>query len=267
MAAFPVPRSPNPACSFPAPGSPVGACTSHTGGAGRRQRGGWPLKGRPQRAARLPALLPRRPRRPSSLLTPRWTGSRNRPSLQHVMRPDSSTLAGVIGKATPGAHRLSTSLSTWGPFPQPALPGVSGTTDPSATPTAQSAPRGGLVDACTSPTGVPVLLRLPSCRHAGANTPAGTARCIVRLPSRAAIGLPLLPGGSAPALPVSRPAQRSQKFRPACSLSCSTQPFDTGVLQYMSLPPCTAPVATNRNENCCVGFAPTRKTRLSTAHR
>ena len=183
------------------------------------------------------------------------------------MRPDSSTLAGVIGKATPGARRVSTSLSTWGPFPRPALPGVSSTTNPSATPPAQSAPRGGLVDACTSPTGVPVLLRLPSCRHAGATTPAGTARCIVRLPSRAAIGLPLLPGGSAPALPVSRPAQRSQKFRPACSLSCSTQPFDTGVLQYISLPPCTAPVATNRNENCCVGFAPTRKTRLSTAHR
>ncbi len=183
------------------------------------------------------------------------------------MRPDSSTLAGVIGKATPGARRLSTSLSTWGPFPRPALPGVSSTTNPSATPPAQSAPRGGLVDACTSPTGIPVLLRLPSCRHAGANTPAGTARCIVRLPSRAAIGLPLLPGGSAPALTVSRPAQRSLKFQPACSLSCSTQPFDTGVLQYMSLPPCTAPVATNRNENCCVGFAPTRKTRLSTAHR
>ena len=133
------------------------------------------------------------------------------------MRPDSSTLAGVIGKATPGARRLSTSLSTWGPFPRPALPGVSSTTNPSATPPAQSAPRGGLVDACTSPTGIPVLLRLPSCRHAGANTPAGTARCIVRLPSRAAIGLPLLPGGSAPALTVSRPAQRSLKFQPQMS--------------------------------------------------
>ena len=103
MAAFSVPRSPNPACGYPAPGSPVGSCSSHTGGAGSRQQGKrWPLEGRPQRAARLPTLPSRRPRRPSSLFTPRWTGfgrqqslpSENRPSLQHVMHRDSPTLAG-----------------------------------------------------------------------------------------------------------------------------------------------------------------------------
>ena len=193
--------------------------------------------------------------------------SENRPSLRHVMRPDSPTLAGGIGKATPGARRPSTSLSTWGPFPRPALPGVSSTTDPSATPPAQPAPHGGPVDAYTSPTGRPMLLRLPSSRHADASTPAGAARCFGRLPSRTASGLPPISGGSSPATPVSRPAQRTQVFRPACSLNCSTHPFDTGVLQYMSLPLCTAPAATNRNDKKCVGFSPTRKTRLSTAHQ
>ena len=77
---------------------------------------------------------------------------------------------------------------------------------------------------------------------------------------------PLIQGGSAPALPFSRPARRSLAFRPACSLSRPRRPFDTKALQSTSLPPQTALAATNRSDNCRVGFAPTRKTRLSTAH-
>ena len=64
-----------------------------------------------------------------------------------------------------------------------------------------------------------MLQRFPSCKRAGAITPAGAARCIGRLPSRTAGGLPLISGGSAPATPFSRPARRSLAFRPACSLS------------------------------------------------
>ena len=41
----------------------------------------------------------------------------------------------------------------------------------------------------------------------------------------------------------------------------------TEVLQFMSLPPCTASAATGWNDSCRTGFAPARKVRLSTAHR
>ncbi len=74
------------------------------------------------------------------------------------------------------------------------------------------------------------------------------------LASRTAIGLPLKSGGSTPAAPFSRPAQRSLTFRPARLLSCSTQPVVTGVLQTMSLPPCPAPAATNRKRQLLGGF-------------
>ena len=47
-----------------------------------------------------------------------------------------------------------------------------------------------------------MLPRYPSCKRAGATTPAGAARCIGRLPSRTAGGLPLISGESAPATPL-----------------------------------------------------------------
>ena len=97
--------------------------------------------------------------------------------------------------------------------------------------------------------GLPVLPRFPSSAHTDAITPVGTVRCSCRLSSQTVVGLPLGPGGSAPTLPFSRPARCSLTFRPVRSLSCSTQPFVTGVLQSMSHPPCPAPAATNRNDN------------------
>ena len=88
---------------------------------------------RPQRAARLSTLPSRRPRRPPSQFTPRWTGcgwqqslpSDSCPSLQQVMPPGSPAQTGVLGHATPEDCRTSTSFLTRGPFPRPALPGVS----------------------------------------------------------------------------------------------------------------------------------------------
>jgi hypothetical protein len=56
-------------------------------------------------------------------------------------------------------------------------------------------------------------------------------------------GLPRLTGGSAPTLPVSRPAQRSLALRPARSLSRLARPFFVGVFQRKSLPPLPAPTA------------------------
>ena len=49
--------------------------------------------------------------------------------------------------------------------------------------------------------------------------PGGNQPVLVSFTSRPASGLPLTVGGSAPALPVSRPAQRSFAFRPAWSLN------------------------------------------------
>ncbi len=93
------------------------------------------------------------------------------------------------------------------------------------------------VGACTPPPGLPVLLRLPSPIHADTTTPAGPARCLCRFSPRPVVGLPLISGGSAPASPFSRPARCSRMFRPAWLLNCSSQPFDTGVLQSLLLPP------------------------------
>src|SRR6202521_1303824 len=58
----------------------------------------------------------------------------------------------------------------------------------------------------------------PLCLHAVANTPAGLME-LVRSYRSTNFGLPTNRGGSAPALSVSGPAQRSLTLRPACSPS------------------------------------------------
>ena len=67
--------------------------------------------------------------------------------------------------------------------------------------------------------------------------PGGSKGVPMSLASPSVFGLPHFSGGSAPASPVSRPARRSLAFRPACSLNRSLRPFDTRVLQTISLPP------------------------------
>ncbi len=67
--------------------------------------------------------------------------------------------------------------------------------------------------------------------------PGGSKGVPASLASPSVFGLPHFSGGSAPALPVSRPARRSLAFRPACSLNRLMRPFDTRVLQTLSLPP------------------------------
>jgi hypothetical protein len=58
----------------------------------------------------------------------------------------------------------------------------------------------------------------PLCLHAVANTPAGLME-FIRSYDSTSFGLPTNRGGSAPALSVSGPAQRSLTLRPACSPS------------------------------------------------
>ena len=109
-----------------------------------------------------------------------------------------------------------------------------------------------------------MLLSL-SCTHAAVNTPAEPIGArVARFPIAAS--LPRNNGGSASALPVSRPARRSLALRPACSLNRPRRPFFIGVLQPNSLPPCTAPTASGWSDSCRAGFSPAEIQRLSTAH-
>ena len=108
---------------------------------------------------------------------------------------------------------------------------------------------------CTPPTGLPVLRFFPSSTRAAATTPAEPVGApVARFPTAAS--LPRYSGGSASALPVSRPARRSLALRPAWSLNRPRRPFIVEVLQSMSLPPSSAPTATGWSDSCRTGFAP-----------
>ena len=118
---------------------------------------------------------------------------------------------------------LSVFLSNQGSFPPPALPGIPGTTSPSATLPARPAPRGVPVGVCAPPAGLPVLLPFPSSMRAAATTPAEPSGArVARFPAGGS--LPRKTGGSASASYVSRPAQRSLALRPAWSLGRPWRP-------------------------------------------
>ena len=135
-------------------------------------------------------------------------------------------------------------LSTQGPFPPPALPGFSGTTDPSATLTARPAPRGVPVDVCRiSPRASRVAAFFPfhACQR---HYPDGSGSVPASLSSPSANGLPLKSGGSASVLSVSRPARRSLAFRPAWSLNRPWRPFSPECFspcRYLHGPPWLLP--------------------------
>ena len=98
--------------------------------------------------------------------------------------------------------------------------------------------------------GFPCCVRFPA-RACCRQYPGGDDRPFSFAPHGAvpvAGSLPRDLGGSASALTFSRPARRSLALRPARSLSRPRRPFFTGVLQSISLPPRTAPIATGWNE-------------------
>ena len=160
---------------------------------------------------------------------------------------------------------LSASLSNQGSFPRPALPGISGTTSPSATLPPQPAPRGIPVGACTPPAGLPVLLPSPSSMRAAVTTPAEPADApVARFPAGGS--LPSNSGGSASALPVSRPARRSLALRPTWSLSRPRRPVapecfsrSRYLLQPLRLLPAGATVAGRGSHPLGDGTFPRRK--------
>ena len=159
---------------------------------------------------------------------------------------------------------LPVSLSNQGSFPPPALPGIRGNTSPSATLPARPAPRGVPVRAYTPPTGLPVLPPSPSSMRAAATTPAEPAGARVALfPTDGS--LPRYSGGSASALPVSRPARRSLALRPACSLSHPGRPVTPKcfsrsryLLQPLRLLPAGATVAGRNSHPLRDGAFPRR---------
>ena len=187
--------------------------------------------------------------------------------------------------------RLSASLSNQGSFPPPALPslrgtaspsatlprrrahpqsrparGLRGTASPSATLPARPAPHGVPAGVCAPPTGLPVLLPSPSSMRATASTPAGPAGAYVaHFPTSGS--LPRLTGGSAPALLVSRPAQRSLALWPAWSLGRPRRPVCSECFRpcrYLHNPLRLLPAGATA---CRAGFAPAEGRCLSTAHR
>jgi len=147
-----------------------------------------PRPPRPSRRCDGPPARPHGARPPATPCpTASRTGSPEPPSLSH----GASSGVSELSLKLLGSHQSSrpfprpTRLSNQGPFPPPALPGFSGTTGLSATPTAQAGPHGFPVDACHATGGasrVATLSLLPTCHR---HYPGGTGRCSRRsLPDR-----------------------------------------------------------------------------------
>jgi hypothetical protein len=101
---------------------------------------------------------------------------------------------------------------------------------------AQPVPHGRPVGSRTHPLGSPVLRPLSLCRHAVTITPVGSQPGWSRSPVSCDGGLPHPFAGSAPTLPVSRPARCSLTLRPACSRNRLKRSF-TSEASVISLPP------------------------------
>ena len=130
------------------------------------------------------------------------------PSLSHVAPSGVSERSGAI-RLPPVSKSLPPCCAPLElrPLPPPALPGICGTPSLSVTPSAQPDPRGFPVGVCAPPTGLPVLLLSPSSRMPPP-IPRRNRSVPASLASRPLSAFPLINGGSASALPVSRPARR-----------------------------------------------------------
>jgi hypothetical protein len=104
----------------------------------------------------------------------------------------------------------------------------------------------------------------PLCLHAVATTPAGPMEP-VRSYCSIVIGLPRFSGGSAPASPVSRPAQRSLTLRPARSPSRLCDPLHRRLQQLRYLHRSFGCYRAERTSSRA-GLSPAVDQRLFTAH-
>ena len=161
---------------------------------------------RPLRLPRRYGGLPARQRPKRLLATPCRSANRIEsleiPSLSHVAPSGvSERFPELLGfHQSPCPCLLVAPLSNGGPFPPPALPGISGTLSLSATPLAQAGPRGFPVGAYTPPTGLPVLLLSPSSRMPPP-IPRRNRSVPASLASRPLSAFPVLTAGRLPRYP------------------------------------------------------------------
>ena len=230
---FPVPALRTGRAVFPHLGSPVGSCVSHTD----PRSLSWTT---PMGLAPLPYSIHFHSRvaaRPVDALT--TPSSSNGP---FTFAWDASGVSGPFAGVS--GFRHSRDPSPFGHRSSPEAPSLHGRYP--ASPVLQASPppcRPSLAltscrfDACLTThraSHVATLFPFHACQR---QYPDGNGSVPASLASPSANGLPLLTGGSASVLPVSRPARRSLAFRPACSLNRPRRPFDTRVLQTISLPP------------------------------
>ena len=143
---------------------------------------------------------------------------------------------------------LPASLSNQGFFPPPALPGLRGTTSPSATLPAQPAPHGVPVGACHTTDRASRVAPIPLFHACRRQYPGGTSRCACRS----------LPGQWQPSPTYRRVGSRIPGFE-ACSAftrvaarmvaGSPKATRSTEVLRTMSLPPSSAPIATGWSDS------------------
>jgi hypothetical protein len=146
------------------------------------------------------------------------TSSRSMPPSLSRVTPSISrrTFAELIACAISCPCSLPALVSNQGPFPPPALPGFTSTTDLSATPQRPACPsRASGWSSLTTPWGFPCCVRFP-CVHAVTTTPAQRlGSLLLYLPAVSAF--PEMAIGSACATSFSRLAQCSLTLRPAHS--------------------------------------------------
>ena len=230
---FPVPALRTGRAVFPHLGSPVGSCVSH---AGPRSHP-WTT---PMGLAPVPYSIHVRSRsaaRPVDALTT--------PSSSDDPFTFACDASGVSGPFTGvSGFRHSRDPSPFGHRSSPEAPSLhrhypaSPVLRASPPPCRPSLPlTGSRFGACLTThraSHVATFFPFHACQR---HYPGGSEEVPASLASPSVFGLPHFSGGSAPALPVSRPARRSLAFRPACSLNRLMRPFDTRVLQTISLPP------------------------------
>src|SRR4030095_10510070 len=164
----------------------------------------------------------------------------------------------------PGPSLRIASVLTRGPFPPPELPGFSGTTNLSATPRRPACPsRASGWSSLTTPWGFPCCVRFP-CVHAVPTPPAQRLVVLFALLSPSRISLPRK--GCRVGLRIVLFEDCSAFTRvTACTLALS--PIRDTLIEGFShfVASMTAPIASGWS-GCRVGFAPTGKRRLVTAH-
>jgi hypothetical protein len=120
------------------------------------------------------------------------------------------------------------------------------------------------VDHFRSPLGLPVLRLVPYVCMPPPLPRQDRWSCSLILPID--VGLPSIPGGSAPALPVSGPAQRSLPLRPTNSPSHQRDPLHQRLQQLRCLHYCSDCYRAERTSSRA-GLSPAVDQRLFTAHR